>query len=386
MDYLINENFVNNGENFKAKKEDIIRLLRLESEDNSLGKRILERIDFIKNGDTCNILGSKKLLDVYDKIDAEKLDLIISLSDIEYVGFYHDNEIILRFLSENWNARGIYDFSGDFLDSLFSIKKYAKFCLNNGNKDLLNSNLKEQMISRNEQVRQYRFLQFNDDLLLRGLTSTGYQNYDNNIAIYLTLNALHKYSEETKKNIYVQNGKLTDSTLNISFKQVKKIKIDSNTSMEIGVQLTNNELGKGSLKVVFTYTISNEKFNFSALGDNVINITHNASIENFDAQLEKIKLLSQYTEETISYITNIKNRNKIDRDQLSLIFSKLKRVRELSKQAKNKIDELYQKELIGNTLSLIEIFGKVESLETSIDDKAFIQITFNELIQNQLRN
>ncbi|WP_301358505.1 hypothetical protein [Enterococcus spodopteracolus] len=374
----------------KAVKEEIRQLLRLESEDCIEGQEVGKKIDFLNPKEECRVLGSKGLIDLYNSVDAEKIDLTIPLSDIEHGGWYHDDEIILNFVKEGWNARGIYSFTGDFLDSLFRLKTYGNFCLNSGCKDLLNLNLKEQFENQKDSTRQYRFLMDNetdeDTFLLRGITTTQYRNYDNYIALYLILNALHVYSKNNNVDIYVESGHISDSDLDIEFKQDKKISIDKDTSIEIGIRLRNNEIGEGRLKVEFIYTISDSNNGFNAMGDNVVSITHRSQTSRIKSELSNFSKLTKYTKETVDHVRNIKNVKKLDRDQLSYIFSMLSRAKrtDLRKNTKEKINEVYKNEIIGNTFSLISIFNKIESIETSIDEKEFIRIVFNDLIRGEL--
>lgn len=377
--------FVPNEKSNFADNKSVKQLLRLESSFGSTNQEIMEAVNWISEDELCNIKGSKDLIDLYNSIDSDKMDLVLPLSEIKFVGFYHDNEIILEL--DGYNARGIYSFTNAFLDSLFSLKKFGIFCFKYGEKDLLNENIEKLMISRQQEERQYRFIMDGDDLLLRGLTTTSYKNYDNNIAIYLALHSLHKYSKENNVHIAVEGGYITDSNLDITFIQEELIKVDKNTFVEIGVRLTNNEITEGKLSMEFIYKIfDNKKNSFTAIGDTVVGIIHTYQVQTIQTKLDNLDNLSLYTRETISHIKSIRNKSKLDRDQLSLIFSRLSRAKgnEISKQSKERIENLYKEEVVNNTFSLIELFGKINAISTNIDEKTFIQIVFNELITGML--
>ncbi|MGV3085294.1 MULTISPECIES: hypothetical protein [Enterococcus] len=385
MNHLMKKQFVpsNNG-NF-ANYKDVQQLLKLESDQGEFGQSIKDTVDWIPEGQKCNIKGSKELLNLYEAIDAEKMDFVLPLSEIEFVGFYHDNEIILNL--DGLQARGEYSFTSSFLDSLFSLKKFALFCLQNGEKDMLNENIHKLMISQQNERRQYRVIMNGEDLLLRGLTTTAYKNYDNNIALYLALQSLHKYSEDNKVNIFVESGYIADSELAITFIQKEVIKIDRDTFVEIGIKLTNNEITEGKLSLEFIYRVFDSDNNsFKAIGDTVVGIIHTYQVPTIQGKLKGLANLSIYAQETIEHIQSIKNRKNLDRDQLALIFSRLSRAKsnEISKQSKERIESLYQQEVVNNTYSLVELFGKIDALGTSIDEKTFIHLVFNDLIKYSL--
>ena len=49
---------------------------------------------------------------------------------------------------------------------------------------------------------------------LRTVTSSSrYKNYDNNIVLYMSLNAIHQYSKEMNNPAYIDYAKITDSSL-----------------------------------------------------------------------------------------------------------------------------------------------------------------------------
>lgn len=101
------------------------------------------------------------------------------------------------------------------------------------------------------------------------------------------------------------------------------------------------------------------------MGDNVVNITRKSQTSRIISELSNFSKLTIYTKETLNYIKNIKNVKKLDRDQLSCIFSMLSRAkrRELQKNTEDRINEVYKNESIGNTFSLISIFNKIESID-----------------------
>lgn len=115
-----------------------------------------------------------------------------------------------------------------------------------------------------------------DSLFLRGLATLSNKRYDNNIAIYLALNSLHKYAEESDTYIFVEKAYITDSSLDIVFVQEERFHIDDDSFVEVGIRLTNNEISDGKLSMKFIYTVYDGKNNqFRAIGDTVGGIIHN---------------------------------------------------------------------------------------------------------------
>ncbi|MGR6001442.1 hypothetical protein ACT7C7_26960 [Bacillus cereus] len=76
--------------------------------------------------------------------------------------------------------------------------KYGKFCIKNGYRDLLRENIEQLLVKLGEVEKQYRLLKIDNEYCLRGITSLRYRNYDNHLALYLSLLSIHSYAKKIK--------------------------------------------------------------------------------------------------------------------------------------------------------------------------------------------
>jgi hypothetical protein len=58
---------------------------------------------------------------------------------------------------------------------------------------------------------QYRLIKVDNEWRIRGITTTRYHNYDNYLAIYVTLLSLHRYAKEHHINYRIEKAYISDS-------------------------------------------------------------------------------------------------------------------------------------------------------------------------------
>lgn len=368
----------------KASAKMVRNLLRLDIPEDTVSPAINKKFPFPKE-DTVNINGTEELVNLFNLIDDKKFDLVYELSNIEHIGF-KDKEIRLQFNYpdvEPINAKGIYSFTDTFFDSMFHMKKFGKYCLKNGFTDLLNKNIKELISLNSDKKRQYRIIEYNQEFLLRGLTSLRYKNYDNHIALYLSILTMHKYSEKTGIEVYVKNAILSDSHIEVVFQQKEAIKIPNIGELTVGVRVSNNEIREGSLCMNVIYSLSDENNNMfrASLNDSLINIKHDSKVETIELELQSVDQLQQYVDNIISLIQSIKSMNKLDQDEIYSIFSRFKHAsKSLSTATRKSIGNIHNQHLLGNSYSIMEVFGKIDALDTDNDERLYLERVFNEYL------
>lgn len=367
-----------------AKFKDLKYLIR----ESDLDKLIAETFPLSEFSLESEILinGSNELLKHFDNVDEEKLDIVEELQNIEYIGLSDDKEIILRFhneqLKEDFNAIGVYDFTYDFLDDVFHMGKFSKFCISNSYNDLLSENINQLFEKLPSLKKQYRLIKNNNIWFLRGLTSTRYNNYDNHLSIYLTLISLHKYSQKNNTIFNVEKAFLSDSEINIFFSQQTPIKISDLGEVYFGVYVSNNEIKEGTFSLELRYTVVNEQGkSFSGLSNFVFNISHSTGINHVQEKLAFSKRINDLKEITLKHIKNIKM-NKLTENQLYIIFRKIQdSTQKLSKNARDKAKNFYDSNLVNNTLTIIDAFDKFNEITTDVDEKIYLERIYNEVIK-----
>lgn len=367
-----------------ATKSEVMRLL--DAEEISLS--IKDTMAYITE-DECNVKGSKKVIDIFTEIKNKKSDMLIPVEDIVLQGF-DDKNLILSFKDKEseeivFTATGIYSFTNDFLDQLFSLDKFASYCFKNNEKDLISETIEYLLENTSNKIKQYRFIDgsgvHKDKLFLRAVTSKSYKNYDNNEVLYLALNAMHRYSKKTANKVYIENAIITDSSLDMTMKVENRIPIGKDYSVEIGVNVSNSEIKEGAVLFEFIYTIFDKNGNSStAIGDSVVKIQHNNVSKTVKERLAHLNELDKHSENVLKGINATKLAKKLNEDELYVIFEKFSKSKTLSAGAKTKLSNLQRDEIVNNTLTIIELFGKLEQLETTIDDRIFIQKKLGEFL------
>ncbi|MEB9684081.1 hypothetical protein BK742_21855 [Bacillus thuringiensis serovar pingluonsis] len=367
-----------------AQFKDLKHLIR----ESELDKLIGETFPLNEYDSESNLLinGSKELLLYFEKVDEEKLDIVEELKNIEYIGLSDDYEIILRFnnelFDEDFNATGIYDFSYDFLDNAFNMGKFSKFCISNSYNDLLRENITQLFEKLPSLKKQYRLIKNRNEWFLRGLTSTRYNNYDNHLAIYLTLISLHKYSKANQTSFNLEKAYLSDSEIKIFFSQQNPIKIPNLGEIYFGVYVSNNEIKEGTFSLELRYTVVNEQGkSFSGLSNYVFNINHSTGISNVQEKLSFSDRINELKDINIQHITSIKM-NKLSDNQLFMIFKKIhSSTQKLSKEARDKAKDYYNSTLVNNTLTIIEAFDKFNEITTDVEERIYLERIYNEVLK-----
>ncbi|MEQ7179204.1 hypothetical protein ABQE01_09275 [Enterococcus thailandicus] len=372
-----------------ATKAQVLSILGTDEISNS----VKNEIDFINS--ECNIEGSKEVIQLFKQIKNKKYDQDISTQHIKLIGFDDKQQIILGIVDEAnpeeiiYTAKGIYSFSNAFLDDLFCLDKFSGYCFRTDQKDLLIDNIKYLLANSKEIKKQYRFIEGKKDgeVYLRALTSSRYRNYDNNIVLYLSLNAMHQYSNRMKNPVYIDRAFITDSSLFMSVKLKNTIPLGKKYQVEIGINVSNSEIREGVVLFELSYTIIDRKgIRSTAIGDSVLKVKHNLNAGTVKNRMKVFNNLEVLSKDFISGIDEARLAKKLDADQLSVIFDKLAgaRTKGLGMNVKQELNKM-SKEVSENTYSLLELFNKLESIDATVDDMTYIQRKFSEFVTKGFR-
>ncbi|RYD02498.1 hypothetical protein N752_24525 [Desulforamulus aquiferis] len=368
-----------------AELDDLIHDKLDNREVDKLIRQIFPLSGFGSINERLKIIGSKSLIDEFYKIDNKKWDLTESLSNIKLLGF-DGKQLILKFVNDNNIATGCYDFTYNFLDFLFKMGKYSNFIFENNLEDLAEENINTLLANFKDIEMQYRFLEVNNTILLRGITSTRYNYYDNHLALYLSLLALNKFSIETGIVFKVIKAFMTDSAIRIFFEHISPIKIDGVGYVTFGVLVSNNEIRDGVFSIELRYKlidIDDKNTSFVAmppLAHSIITIYHSTSVSNLANKLDNIYKLKERQEEVLSYIYNLKHSVRLSDSVLFNLFKKVIKSRNISKGAKQSFRTLYENQTINNTLSLVKVFNLSSTITTDVDEKTHLERIYHQVI------
>ncbi|TKI57192.1 hypothetical protein E8L90_17970 [Brevibacillus antibioticus] len=377
--------------NLSVEAETLNELKFLIREEFEIDKAIREKFPielFGKPSDTLLIEGSKDVMECFKSIDAKKVDIKDKIKNIDHLGF-DDGEIVLNFKDDDITATAVYDFTYDFFEDLFDMGKYSKFCRENMLLDLTKLNVEWLFEKFNEKEMQYRLLNLGEEYFLRGITSTVYKNYDNNLAIYIGFLALHKFAAEMDVSFYIEKAYLSDSAISILFRQLKPITIKGVGEVYFGAVLKNNEIRDSTFSLEFRYTVVNGNDSFSGiptLRDAIFNIKHTSSIHTMETNVEKIYKMRELQDVMLSYIKQFSKLEKISKAELYPLYTKVINAKsKLQSGTRTKVKEYYERDFVENTQSLIQIFSKITDFSVEIEEKLFLEHLYHEAITELIK-
>lgn len=382
-------------ESIDNKSEKLKNMKYFLNEDKIVDRNIKEQfpIEFFGDSeDFLRIKGSKALIKEYDKLDAEKYDFTEKLDNVEFIGMYHNNELIFNFPTQDIKATSIYSFKNEFLKE-FSIEKYVEFCTRNDCNDLIKENIDKLFKRFGAKEKQYRLLRDREDnWCIRGFTSDRYNNYDNNIAVYLSFLAVHKYA--TMKDIwyYIDRAYLSDSSLYILFEQENPIKLKNIGDLYLGIAVSNGEIRNKTFKFDVRYRVINndKKVGFSAiLNNSIFSIVHSTGVSKISEHLNNLAKLDEHTNSIIKFIAELNCMEPLSNDATYMLMNDLidrvSTCSDISKKTKESYKQAEFNNILKNTLTLIEFLDKAESIDTDIDEKIFVERILHQVMEDYIK-
>lgn len=378
----------------QLKKARIRELKYFIKEGNMLDTSIAEKFPLSKFGndeDYVEVLGSQNLIDLFEEIDYKKLDIIESLQDVQYKGISDDNEINLEF-EDDIVGTGVYDFTYDFFEELFDMGKYSKFCMNNELIDLLEENIDKLLIKFKDKRNQYRLIEKDGKWLLRAITSSRYNNYDNNIAIYLVLLLLSRLSIKEGIDISLKSAYISDSGMKIFFEQDKYVTIDGVGDIYFGILVTNGEIRNSTFSAEVYYKIVDEKdkkLSFTAIPnikESIFSLKHDIKVDTLVSNVQNITKLLEIEKAMLSYIKSIKKIKIVSDNIIYSLMLKITQSKMLISETKDNFKEIYNKDLINNSMTLLQVFNKISQITTDIDEMVYLQRIYNDVIRDILNH
>jgi preprotein translocase subunit Sss1 len=225
---------------------------------------------------------------------------------------------------------------------------------------------------------QYRLIKVDNEWRIRGITTTRYHNYDNYLAIYVTLLSLHRYAKEHHINYRIEKAYISDSEIAIFIEQNQPTTIIGFGKVYFGVIIVNNEVKEKAFSMQYRYRIVDDKGNqFGAIPqieETVYDIKHNTKVEYLAERLNNLN--ENIRKNIMDQIMAIANAPYLSEDQIYAIFKKIIRAKKLSEETKNKAQRLRDEKVVTNTLSIIEAFNRLNEITTDIDEHIHLEREF----------
>ncbi|MBT2642877.1 hypothetical protein J7I80_11620 [Bacillus sp. ISL-41] len=338
------------------------------------------------------IEGSEVLIKNFSDIDNEKLDIPEALVNIEIENFNDNNQLSIVFKNDqDLFAEGIYRFTYEYLDTLFNMGKFSSFCIENGHFDTLLYNIRRLCSVYPDKSLQYRLIKDNNQWYIRGTTSLRYVNYDNHLALYLTLYTLHLHAIETHQWFTLEKAYLSDSEIVVMFDQVRPVNIIGIGKLYFGVILINNEIKEKTFSIELRFRIQDDEGDeFGAIPDGsepILTIRHDSSINGVKEKLLNLKSLDPFQNRVKNLVMAIAETPYLTEDRIYSIFKKIARSREkFSKETKKSLKTLQQEKIIDNSLHIIKAFNRISELMTDVEERIHLERIFYEVCLDIQKN
>lgn len=394
MEKHLHFNFMNAAEETLtyANLKDLKNLLNLEKNLDIFINQNFSLDKYGSDNQTLNILGSKNLIDTFYSITSFKFDIVEKLKNVEYLGLTEkDNELRLKIFNsekdtEPFIGEGIYKFTYLFLDEIFKMGKFSKFCIDKEFHDLLKYNIDDLLEKFDEKELQFRFLKEDEKLFLRAVTQR-YYNYDNNIAIYISLLVLHNISKKNNCQFLVKSAYVSDSSLRIVYEEKEPTLIKGICRAYFGLLVSNDEIKNGELTFTLRYRLedlNDPKLSFSmTLKTTLLAVRHSTLPNNIISKLENLNSLLRHKQLMLNFIKALGSIKNLDADILYQLYSSITNSKQtLSGNTRNSFKELYDKDLTHNTYSLIEGFDKINQVTTLVDEKVHLERIYYDVIND----
>lgn len=365
------------GLNFESFKNDVISIQNIDTAYKNV-KNENERFDKVNAiAETKNIMTQLKTVD-------GKTTLFFDFEECRI-----EDE-----LKENLSAEAIYDSKNTFFDEI-RMAKYANHLLDSGFPELVKQNVEyfkglASADKKYNKLKSYRLLFADNRYYLRGVTSEKYNEYGIDFTFFISMILLHlKMKQEKGNNYSIVSMSLSESKLDMIVKDSRVFKVENFGNVTLGIKISTNELGTGSLNVVSTirvegrndstllYLFPKQKSDLQT--KHVINhITNLTKVFSKLSEFEKLFTISDEFVKDIKDLKSIKTpdelRNKI---QMKIIHpaSVFKNMNDLKDIFKNKINNE-----INNFSTLLQMCKKAEELEMDYDIKDKLRYIISDII------
>ena len=314
------------------------------------------------------ILGSEQALKTLNRIVDHKTDKQLSLKDLTKIDFkviQSSTNYEMYFVEDGQNARTSYNAKDTFLDN-YSLAKHADYLLQNNKKQNLLNDLNDlqQTVNLSDKQATYRFIDINGTHYLRAIVSNRYKFYDNQIALYMAISIISKYSAEHKQDFILKSMTVTDSKLYAYFLEKSPIKLNKNLTIQTGLVLSNSELGDGSASFKVCYTIQDNNNNrVVGLTDQIANINHGNNPMSIEKDFKNLQLFEEQRRDIIQAVGKVQWTKKLTRDDLDIISYLISHMQSpLPKQLKAKMAKCIDpNKLLGKSYTLMMLFNKFNS-------------------------
>ncbi|MFD1188521.1 hypothetical protein [Pontibacter rugosus] len=367
--------------------------------------------------DLCELLEVEKLKDEFIEIpgaatllqaikaknkEFEKIDLEASYNNLAFTKTEDDGKFAFVFsqvdeetgeLIEGGSiiAKPIYSARSDFFSTLFNMDRYANSLIDSGYGHLVQTNLdslKEIYSNGKTHRKKYRLLKDEDGVYFRAITSCkNYYDYNNNIAVFVGLLALHQESKKDAR-FTVKRCEYNESFIRIYFEKEESRPVEKVGKAKYIIEVSNDEVKREALRFsgVMTLIYGDNKgeeeeifIKPKDLKTSFVSITHGVPPRTALRSLENIAKYKEREEELFNDLAHISTINNPDQIR-HLIRSKVEKMKsnEMVKYKKEILDELINR--VDSIYSLMKLMNKIDLIVEDIEAKEYLRYFMYETL------
>lgn len=313
------------------------KVCNILSENNEFVMDVLDCF-FIKNDKQSLkmpiIIGNtKQLLDDIKQLDlqTEKIDVTVNLKDIflehilenDHVLFHiyglQDPDLLKAIKADHLVVESQYSSRGDIME-YYQFSKFSKF-LHANDMDAYAKQIWDKLrVEANKNIKCMARLIYHkadEKFYIRAVTSeNGYKKYGVNFSILVTLLAINDYVQNRQEHAFIESYNIDDSHIIMSIQFDRKIKLDDDMYLTLGISLENDEIRQSSvsLNAEFKVIYQNEKKESSIIlkpsryqkaqgnySEDMLTFTHGMNVK---TAIEKISDLPILIDRFIELISN----------------------------------------------------------------------------------
>jgi hypothetical protein len=378
---------------YKVNVKDLSEILRNTIYENQLlGLYNVEenKTEVIQIGNSSKLISDIKELDN----QCNKIDIVSGIKNIQLENLLDDERatfqiyeiedktILLRERVNKLLVETRYSAKADILD-YYKLNKFASYCRDLEYDDLINfikSYLKRKN-KNNSDLKKLRIIYVIEDrkYYVRAVTSdSSYKDFGINFCVFVALMSLNKYAKQSKREIFINNYVVDDSTIYVSFALAEEVRIDSKLSLSFNLILENDEIKRSAVSFNGVFRLqfkdASHKSEIYLRPKGYIRQNNNYPTDlltyqhrgNVDTVMEKINELPKLIDYYIKQVS--KDAQKISSikspgDVKKLISDKIKRAKKFEfKEYKENVYKKLMSMNVDNTFKLFELLREVEEL------------------------
>lgn len=361
------------------------------------------------NEDFIEIKGASLLVNSLKNTDRKfiKFDFGSDYYDIDYF-FGDDNHFYISFLNiededvkqlvggNEFTCRTEYSSKIDFYKNTFSIQSFAGELIDAGYSTFVKHTLNsiKNLIKRGDNFYIYRILKDNEGVFyLRAIVSKRYNDYNDNITVFLGLIGLHYEMKKTNQKFSIQKVEYNESFVRVSFVKDQDRVIEGIGQMKYVIEVSNDEVKREALKFIGAVTLyyDDNKGNKgelyikpSKLKSKILSISHGSTPETAIAKLGDLENYVGKEEDMYNLIVGI-NDIKDPNAVRHLIYNRIKNTNKSEISANRNAILAELNSTIDNMHQLFSSLNKIDHITQDIEAKEYLRfLFFDALIYRKL--